>query len=137
MSWWCSRLSFCSATIDFPSVSSYEAADLALAFIDPLPPLLGSLLSLALPSWPSGVALLATFQPPIAGADETFRSSVMRSRVQLEFLKILGLVFAQSAVQVVRWDERMVPSCEVDLTFSFCFCCTVQMMQCRLSVNKP
>ena len=90
MSWSCFRHSFGSATIDFPSVSSYEAADLALAFIDTLPPLLANLLSCALPSPPSGVALLGTLHPPIASVDNTLRDSVVRTRVQTEILPNLG-----------------------------------------------
>ena len=85
-----------------PSVFSYEAADLALAFIDRLPALLASLLSRALPSSPSGVALLAILHPPTTGVDEPLRTRVVRTRVQLECFEILGLVFAQKTIQILR-----------------------------------
>ena len=124
MSWSCFRLSFCSSTINFPSVSSYEAADLALAFIDPLHPLLASLLSRAQPSPPSGVALLDTVNPPIAGVHKPLRAGVVRTRVQLKLFEILGLLFAQTTMQFF-WDERMMPSGDIDVTFSFCFSCVV------------
>ena len=81
-----------------------------LALIDPLPPFLGSLLSLALLPSPSGVALLDTLHALVAGFDKSFRSSVVRSRVQLEFLTILGLyghtVALQSSSRMSGWCHR-------------------------------
>ena len=85
--WSCFKLNFCSATIDFPNVSSFEADDLALAFHRSL----ASTLLWRFPSSPSGVALFD--DPPNLPSQvltKPFRSSVMRSRVQLEFLKNIG-----------------------------------------------
>ena len=95
------------------------AADLALAFIDLLHPLLASLLSRALSSPPSEVALLDTLHPPITGIGKPLRYSVVRTRVLLKLYENLGLMFAQTTIQIFWWDERMMTSGEIDVAFPF------------------
>ena len=62
---------------------------------------------------------------------------MVRTRVQLEFFEILGLVLSQTTTQIFKWDDWMVPSGEKDVTLSFFFSCVGHMMRCRLSFNKP
>ena len=82
-----------------------RSLDLALVFANPLPPLLASLLSRALPPSLSGDALLVALHPHITGLDTPLRTRVMRTRVRLEFFKILSFVFEQSTVQVSGWCQ--------------------------------
>ena len=97
-----------------------------LAFFDPLPPLCGELaVSRAAFLRLLGVAHLDTLHPPITVVDDPLRTRAVRMRVQLEFFEILGLVLAQTTIQIFKCDERMVPSGEIDVTFFFLqFRCT-------------
>ena len=114
------RLSFLFAPArtcsSFRSLSSQQAVDLALVFANPLPPLLASLLSRALPPSLSGDALLVALHPHITGLDTPLRTRVMRTRARLEFFKNLSLV-----IEIDSSGRWMVPTGEVDVTFSFFF----------------